>query len=174
MARHRPADRHVLDLDKVSNGFSIQVVSVPSPEEVEVGGGAVGRIVVREFAEGFPMDLTYWGVGQYCASWLKALRFLEGEDDATSCLISSITDPENSNLIFCWPLYRSGDIVYVQNSIIFIEDLDGGFVADEPWRFVEPRSTVDEDGREISEWQTTVDEVRDFLHAVEGDTFTEE
>ncbi|MFF5538371.1 hypothetical protein ACFY71_38975 [Streptomyces cinerochromogenes] len=90
------------------------------------------------------------------------MRVLERGDDATSCLISSITDPANSNFIFCWPLYRSGEMVYVQNSIIFPEDLAEDFDPAGPWRFVEPRSTVDEEGHEISEWQTTISEIRRF------------
>ncbi|MBC2908272.1 hypothetical protein H4N64_43680 [Streptomyces sp. PSKA01] len=114
------------------------------------------------------MALTYWSVEQYQASWVRALRVLAREEVATSCLISSITNPASSNFIFCWPLYRSGEIVYVQNSIIFLEELEGDFDTDEPWRFVEPRSTVDEDGHEISEWQTTIDEVREFLNSVQS------
>ncbi|QWB28247.1 hypothetical protein KJK29_14215 [Streptomyces koelreuteriae] len=114
------------------------------------------------------MDLTYWKVEQYRASWVRSLKALELGGDAASCLISSITNPETSNFIFCWPLYKSGDIVYVQNSIIFLGELEEEFVPDEPWRFVEPRSTVDEDGHEISEWQTTADEVREFLRTVES------
>ncbi|WP_245790373.1 hypothetical protein [Streptomyces monashensis] len=131
--------------------------------EAAAGIGAVGRITVRDFEENFPMDLSYWDVARYQASWVRALKVLEGADDAVSCLISSVTDPANSNFILCWPLYRSGSVVHVQNSIIFLEEIANEFTAEEPWRFVEPRSTVDEDGHEISEWQTTIDEIREFL-----------
>ncbi|MEU0336965.1 hypothetical protein [Streptomyces sp. NPDC006193] len=108
------------------------------------------------------MDLTYWDVGQYQTSWNRSLRVLERGDDATSCLISSITDPAKSNFIFCWPLYRAGEIVHIQNSIIFLEELAEDFNPAEPWRFVEPRSTVDEEGHVISEWQTTISAIRRF------------
>ncbi|MBL1109630.1 hypothetical protein JK361_34480 [Streptomyces sp. 5-8] len=108
------------------------------------------------------MDLTYWDVGQYQTSWAQSLRVLESEDDATSCLISSITDPANINFIFCWPLYRSGDNAHVQNSIIFLEDLAEEFDPSEPWRFMEPRSTVDEEGHEVSEWQTRISQIGRF------------
>ncbi|WP_435283654.1 hypothetical protein [Streptomyces koelreuteriae] len=148
--------------------IDIRVVSAPSPAEAEAGGGAVGRITVRDFEESFPMDLTHWAVEDYQASWVRALRRLERGDGATSCLISSLTNPATSNFVFCWPLYRSADIIYVQSSIIFLEELDQAFVPDEPWRSVGPRATVDEDGNEISEWQTTADEVREFLHRAPG------
>lgn len=109
------------------------------------------------------MDLSYWSVPEYQESWINALTVIDAESDSTSCLISSITDPENSNFIFCWPLYRDGDDVYIQNSIIFLEELSGEFAPEEPWRFVEPRSTVDEDGNKISEWKTSIGAVREFL-----------
>ncbi|MFI1075414.1 hypothetical protein [Streptomyces puniciscabiei] len=152
------------------SAFSIRVVSVPSPTEAEAeaaaGAGAVGRIAAGDFGENFPMDLTYWGVERYQASWSRALKALERADDAVSCLVSSITDPANSNFVSCWPLYRSGSVVHIQNSIIFLEGIAEDFTPDEPWNFVEPRSTIDEDGNEISEWQTSMDEVREFLRSV--------
>ncbi|GAA4301153.1 hypothetical protein GCM10023086_16960 [Streptomyces venetus] len=146
------------------------MVSAPSPaeSEAEAGGDAVGRITVGDFEESFPMDLTYRGVEEYQGSWIRALKRLERGDNATSCLVSSIKNPATSNFVFCWPLYRSGEVVYVQSSLIFLEELDEAFVPDEPWRSVGPRSKVDEDGNEISEWQTTVDELRQFLHRQPG------
>ncbi|MEW2158619.1 hypothetical protein AB0950_25585 [Streptomyces sp. NPDC007189] len=146
-----------------NDAFSIRVVSVPSPSEVAMGGSAVGRITVRDFQDDFLMDLTYWSVEQYEASWVRALQLLETSNDATSCLISSMTDPASSNFVFCWPLYRCGDVVYIQNSIIFMDQLTEQFNPDDPWRSVEQRSTIDEDGHVISEWQTSIDEVRNFL-----------
>ncbi|WP_244501203.1 hypothetical protein [Streptomyces sp. TP-A0874] len=32
----------------------------------------------------------------------------------------------------------------------------------EPWRYVEHRSTVDEDGNRISDWSTSISQVRRF------------
>ncbi|MGA5035848.1 hypothetical protein ACPCA8_02175 [Streptomyces capoamus] len=151
-----------------SDSFSIRVLSAPSAPGAAAGEGAIGCITVGDFEENFLMDLTYWDVEQYQKSWARSLRVLERGDDVTSCLISSITDPADSNFIFCWPLYRSGEIVYIQNSIIFLEDLAEGFNPAEPWRFVEPRSTVDEEGNKISEWQTTISAIRRFSKIPKG------
>lgn len=118
---------------------------------------------MRDFTEDFPMDLTYWSEDNYRDSWTAALHVLDEGRTATTCLISSITDPTNSNFIFCWPLYRDGEDVYVQNSLIFLDELTDEFLPGEPWRSVEPRTTVDEDGNKISEWRTSMDEVRAFL-----------
>ncbi|MGK9460652.1 hypothetical protein ACSLFT_11535 [Streptomyces sp. G6] len=141
--------------------FAIRVLSARRAEGV---GEALGCITVAEFQEQFPMSLSYWDVTAYEASWTQCLKVLvEGGNDATSCLLTSITDPANSNFAFCWPLYRSGGIVHVQNSIIFLDELAEEFEPEEPWRFVGPRATIDEDGQEISEWRTTVPAVERFL-----------
>ncbi|GHJ01090.1 hypothetical protein TPA0906_29550 [Streptomyces olivaceus] len=126
----------------------------------------MGAITVGDFEERFPMSLSYWDVDQYRAGWTRSLGVLvEGGDGAISCLVTSIHDPADSNFVFCWPVYRSGNMVHVQNAIIFLDELEEQFVPAEPWRFVCPRRTVDDDGREISEWQTTISEVENFLRA---------
>ncbi|MFI8350691.1 hypothetical protein [Streptomyces sp. NPDC085596] len=72
------------------------------------------------------MDLSFWTVAYYSRSWERALRELEASENSISCLISSITDPEAADFIFCWPIYREGEAVHVQNSIIFLDGLEPG------------------------------------------------
>ncbi|MEC4016972.1 hypothetical protein [Streptomyces sp. H27-D2] len=83
-------------------------------------------------------------------------------------MTSSITGPENSNFIFCWPLYRSGEDVYVRNSIIFLDELDGRFDPEEPENFMGARHAVNEDGDRISEWSTGLAEISRFLESGMG------
>ncbi|MFI1680952.1 hypothetical protein [Streptomyces sp. NPDC020607] len=110
------------------------------------------------------MDLSYWSADDYRDSWTRALRRLDTErDEIDSCLVTSISNPATANFVFCWPLYRRGTDVYVQNAVIFLGELAEEFRPTEPWLSVEPRGTVDEDGNEISEWRTTIDAVRTFL-----------
>ncbi|MCX4452872.1 hypothetical protein OOK58_12335 [Streptomyces sp. NBC_01728] len=137
-------------------GFAIEVVSA-----------GAGRIVVGDFTEAFPMDLTFWDSEHYEKSWANALRRLEGADVATSCLVSSITDPKTANFVFCWPLYRIRDDVFAQNSLIILNELDNAFDPESPWLSVGPREIVDEDGNKISEWRTDIGTVREF-RAVSG------
>jgi hypothetical protein len=152
-----------------SKGFAIEVVDSDASEDAQrAPSEAVGRITVGEFAETFHMDLSFWNVSDYRRSWKRALQVLAGDETAVSCLISSITDPENSNFIFCWPLYRSGKDVYVQNSVIFLDELDGRFDPEQPWNFVGPRCAIDDDGNRISEWSTGMTELRRFLESDRG------
>lgn len=150
-----------------NEGFAIEAIDeAASGDELPSDSQAVGKIQVGGFTETFVMDLSFWTVDEYRRSWQSALTEIERTEKATSCLVSSITDPATSNFISCWPLYRDGDAVYVQNSIIFLDELDEPFDPREPWRFVEPRSSVDEDGNRISEWVTSLSQVREFRESV--------
>lgn len=151
-----------------TDAFSIEVASDQPPAAMLQEAGATGRITVGDFAESFYMDLSYWSVEEYGRSWRDSLQVIFDGEESDSCLIASITDPDASNFIFCWPLYRRGEDVIVQNSIIFLDELEGDFNPLEPWSSVRPRLTVDKDGNSISEWRTSVSAVRDFLGGCRG------
>jgi len=147
-----------------NSGFSIEVVSFPVSEALPSRGSEVfGRIAVGDFSEMFRMDLSFWGVNEYRRSWRRALQRLNSREVVDSCLVSSITDPSSSNFIFCWPLYRRGEEVFVQNSLIFLDELSEDFDVEEPWLSIGPHVTVNEDGDRISEWRTEILEVRKFM-----------
>jgi hypothetical protein len=152
-----------------NDGFAIEVLDgSASAGAAALPAGAAGRIRVGEFTETFLMDLSFWTVADYRHSWHAALRKLEEAENSTSCLIASITDPAASNFVSCWPMYREGEEVHVQNSIIFLDELDEQFDAQEPWRFVAARSTLDEDANRISEWLTSAAQVRRFRGSAWG------
>ncbi|MET7549685.1 hypothetical protein ABZS94_28600 [Streptomyces sp. NPDC005500] len=127
---------------------------------------AIGQIEIGEFSENFPMALSYWNGGEYRESWELAIRLLVEGEIETSCLVASIGEPTTANFISCWPLYRREEKVFVQNSLIFTNELDEPFDPNQPWLSVEPRTTVDEDGLRISEWETTVSDLREFLQNI--------
>ena len=56
-----------------------------------------------------------------------------------------------------------GDDIFVQNAVIFLEDLTGSFDPARPWLSVHPHASVDEDGNNVSEWLTDLSQVRSFL-----------
>lgn len=146
-----------------TDAFSIEVESDRPPAALLQESGATGRITVGDFAESFYMDLSYWNIEEYERSWRDSLQVIFDGEERDSCLVVSITNPESSNFIFCWPLYRRGDDVIVQNSIILLNELERDFSALEPWASVRSRLTVDEDGNSISEWRTSVSAVRKYL-----------
>ena len=150
--------------------FSVRLVEPPDLSgSVPSVGRAFGRITINDFSEIFEMNLSYWSVDRYMQSWCSAIKELDHSERATSCIVSSITDPANSNFFTCWPMYRDGGDVYVQNRLLFLEELDEEFDEEKPWRHMDPRSVVNEDGMRISEWLTGIDQVREFWKATWGD-----
>ena len=125
---------------------------------------ALGELKLGEDCEHFGSILGFWGVGDYEESWLAALRRLVS-GASISCLATSVIDPSNANFLEVWPLYREEGNVYVQNSLIFPDQLSHEFDPDAPWDSVDPRSVVDEDGQAISEWKVNLNDIREFLES---------
>ncbi|SDI16768.1 hypothetical protein SAMN05421505_13655 [Sinosporangium album] len=152
-----------------NDGFSIELINDPVPEGATSSSSkAVARIRIGSFTETFLMDLSFWSIDEYRRSWESALEEIEGSENATSCLIASITDPAVSNFISCWPIYRDGDVIHIQSPLIILDELDEPFDPREPWRYVEPHRQVDEDGNRISEWVTTASAIRQFRESAWG------
>jgi hypothetical protein len=123
---------------------------------------ALGVIRIGSFRESFSSILGFWSLEDYRANWITATRRLLGVAEV-SCLLTSVPNPAKANFFTVWPLYRSGDHVYVQNQLIFADDLNGDFDPDAPWQYVEPRTTIDEDGTRISEWQVSSVDIEEFV-----------
>jgi CdiI N-terminal domain len=144
--------------------FSIELQS--SPEFTEENGDpaeASGRIIIGDFTETFRVPLGFWGESDYRRSWQLAFEVLKADPSSTSCLMTSMTDPTNSNFLGCWPMYRQGEVVYIQNAIIFLDEIEGPFDPAAPWRYVGPRNQIDEDGNTVSEWATSMDSLKEFF-----------
>jgi hypothetical protein len=145
--------------------FAIELQSQPKADEEGDGGPAeaCGRIVIGDFTETFTVPLGFWGESDYYCSWRQAFEVLAASPTSTSCLMTSMTDPSNSNFLVCWPMYREDENVYIQNAIIFLDEIDGAFDPAAPWSYIGPRLGIDEDGNKISEWLTTMDSLREFF-----------
>jgi hypothetical protein len=144
--------------------FAIEVEQSGSTADAnDSANGAIGRITIGDFSETFEMPLGFWAVSDYRNSWCRAFALLEEGSDSASCLMASMTAPETTNFLFCWPLYRDGETVYVQNSIIFLDEIRSEFDPGRPWLSISSRCTVDDDGNIVSEWTTPMDSIRGFF-----------
>jgi hypothetical protein len=144
--------------------FAIQLQSRQEADE-ESGGPAAasGRVIIGDFTETFRVPLGFWDESDYRRSWRRAFEVLNANPRATSCLMTSMTDPANSNFLTCWPMYREGEDVYIQNALIFLDEIEGDFEVAAPWNSVRPREEIDEDGNRISEWATSMNSLREFF-----------
>jgi hypothetical protein len=125
---------------------------------------AIGVLTLRESSEHFSSPVSFWGVDDYQKSWEAGLRRLLG-GAAVSCLVTSVTDPATANFIEVWPLYGSGDDIYVQNRLLFLDQLPHAFDLSAPWESVGLRRTTTEDGDKISEWRVGLDDIGEFLES---------
>lgn len=149
--------------------FAIELESpTVSVDSAGAADRTVGRIVIGDFVEAFRVPLGFWGESDYRRSWQRAYGVLEGSSTSRSCLMVAMTDPDFSNFLTCWPMYRDGDDVYLQNSLIFLDQLDSAFDVERPWESIGPRSVVDEDGNSISEWATSMGSLREFFGGGSG------
>jgi len=74
-----------------------------------------------------------------------------------------MSDPKVTNFVRVWPLYRIGEVVYVQNRILFLDQIGDQFDPAAPWGGLGPRTTVNEDGDQISEWSIISADIEEFL-----------
>jgi hypothetical protein len=124
---------------------------------------AVGRIVIGDFEETLKIPLGFWGAAEYRQSWRRAFDVIRDNPHSMSCLMVAMTNPEDSNFLECWPMYRDGNFVYIQNSLIFLDELNLRFSTEEPWASLGPRREFDEYGNKISEWKICIESLEDFF-----------
>lgn len=119
-------------------------------------------IIVDDFEETLHLPLSYWSLTDYKKSWSKSLE--EGLSRKThSVLAVSMYNPMQTNFIFTWVLYFEDDNIYVHNNLMFLDECQG-FTSENINKFFEPRTTHNEDGIKISEWNTDLKSVLDFYH----------
>jgi len=140
--------------------FSISIEE-SAPTSSSEQPSVYGRIVATGLNERFLLPVHYWGPEEYSAQWLAAIdELLSGANRAV--LVTSICPPDDPDFGMCWVLYREGKTVYVQNCLLFPEQLSKLADRSELTELVGPRQTVSEDGEQISEWRTTVADIAHF------------
>jgi hypothetical protein len=142
--------------------FSIDLIPDPVPDLDPGVVASLGTIQIGSFQERFIASLMYWSADDYKRHWRQAIeRILHSSD--VSCLITSVVDPTTANHIFWWPMYRVNEYVFIQNQILFFDQLQFPFDEQNPFSSVAERRTIDEDGNRISEWSVQIDELEEFL-----------
>lgn len=138
----------------------------PEDKPVDIEGECVlpALIIIDEFSEMMNIPLSYWNINDYKDNWRCSLE--EGlANKKHAALAVSMYEPANTNFIFTWVLYFSEDVVFVQNSILFLDECPG-FTPENINSFTEPRTTYNEDGMKISEWSTDLKSVISFYHSL--------
>ena len=144
--------------------FNIYLPSETAPESDEQA--VYGKIEIEDFAETFVTSLVTWSREDYESQWYRACqRLVEGATE--SALVASYVDPSMSEFFMWWPLYREGEIVHVRNELVPYSQLTKPFTPNEPWALLKKREIMTDEGLEISEWNTTVEHIQQFLVGLE-------
>lgn len=123
---------------------------------------ALGEISLDDFHEIFRSSLSYWSINEYLLQWREGLqRICDGQHK--SCLVASMFNPISANFIFLWTLYLDGDIVHVQNHLLFLDGLESPFLESDPYASVRNRETINDEGEKISEWDVDTNKIREYL-----------
>jgi len=144
--------------------FSIGLIPDPVPDHVELDPGVVaclGVIQIGSFHERFLASLMYWSTDDYKRHWKLAIERIIHSSNI-SCLITSMIDPSTGTHIFWWPMYRVNENVFIQNQILFFDQLDSPFNELNPFSSVCARETINVNGDVISEWSVRIDEIEEF------------
>ena len=101
--------------------------------------------------ESFDSPYSYWSQAAYLNHWYNSLiRLIEGKKP--TALITSMHEPDRANFIFWWVLYPDGDIVHIQNHVLFIEKLASPFSEKKFYYHISEREFINNEGQKISEW----------------------
>jgi hypothetical protein len=123
-----------------------------------------GKITVSNFYESLIIPIHFWSKGDYLAQWKSALNEIVSSNESRSALIVQMLDPEDMEYVICWPLYRSGDIVYIQNRIIGPGHTRGIFKLEKLEEYIGHRESSTTDGGPVSEWEVSVDAIQASLN----------
>jgi hypothetical protein len=137
-------------------------IGISAEDKYDEQKACYGYIQIGDFREKLEINVSFWMPEDYIAQWNRAiLRIVE--KDEKSCLITSLSSPQDSNFIFWWPMYRNKDTVFIQNGILFLDEISSSFTFENPYEDVPDRETVSEDGEPISEWEISIDALKNYL-----------
>jgi hypothetical protein len=142
-----------------SIAFQQQPLSYPYDDPTTPA--ASGVLVLGDYKEHFLASLYQWGQHDYQRQWRLAVKaLLSGRDKAA--LITEYVSPEFATHLVWWPMYFAGDTVFVQNQLLFYDQLTEPFSEQNALMFVRNRKTTTPQGNKVSEWAVTLSEVEAF------------
>lgn len=143
--------------------FDIRL-SAEVPEEPEEGPSwaLYGSIQIGEFKEIFVASFQAWSPTQYEEQWREAAkRLVDGE--TKSAFVTGFIPPSSGGGFEWWPCYLCGENVRFQNQLRFYDRLPSSFTEDDLYDFIDDREVLSEEGSPISEWEISLQSIREFL-----------
>ena len=120
-----------------------------------------GIIKIGNFQEKFLSSLTFWSSEDYMRHWIKSLKELNVNSKCG--LIIDMYNPQKTDIIEWWILYKIDNYVYLQNSLLFLKYLKGIFNINQISKYVPERQTHTDEGELISEWCISMRTIESFI-----------
>jgi len=141
--------------------FCISVLDLPIDEvygekcmwcQIQIGG----------FSERFSAPVELWSINEYISQWKCAVEDI-ANGASKGFLMAAMRNPDISDFLSVYTLYREADEVFVQNQIVLCNGNEEYIRRGDFIQLIEDRETETEDGEKISEWRTTVGQLKYFL-----------
>ncbi len=143
--------------------FDISFSNEPSRLQDEGWLGLPGVITIGDYSQSFVAPLVSWTRGDYERQWLQAAQRLLGSPRSVA---GFVTQP----LWFWWPAWRADDTIVLTEAWLGAPSHPALHAADgdpgaAPYHVLanEAPRWQDEDGREVSRWAVSVNDMREFV-----------
>ncbi|MCC7363058.1 MAG: hypothetical protein IT303_01705 [Dehalococcoidia bacterium] len=123
---------------------------------------ATGHIIAGDLDERFRMPLSHWSTDEYETQWNEGISRILGGGHASSCLVTSALPYEGGQPILMWTMYRVDGRVYIQQNLSMLGEVGRAIDWNRLYDGIPDIRFTNDEGRLISTWETTVDEVRAF------------
>jgi hypothetical protein len=142
--------------------FSISFLDEPLIYEADdpTYVAAAGKLIIGDWEEIFVSSLHLWSKEDYKAQWLHAIRLLLKENEKAALIVEYL-GPDAGRL-WWWLMYKIESSVFLQEQILFFDQLKEPFSLEKAFSFIRDRRTTNEDGQKISEWNVSLSEVEKF------------
>jgi len=128
---------------------------------------APGLLVMGDSRERFCSSLHQWSKEQYENQWRQAISSLLGGGAKVALIVEYLSRDIASKLEW-WPMYKQGEIVYLQNQLFFYDQVPKPFSLDTPFESLRDGAVVNEEGHRISEWRVSLSEIEQFARTFRG------
>lgn len=143
--------------------FNINFTDAYGIDGVDPSIEKIAEITIGDFHELIVVPIFYWSESDYKKQWHQALSDITKSSNFSCALIVAMHDLKTADYITSWPLYREGDIVYIQNKLLLAEQIGRDFDINKIKTYIGKRETVDEENNAISEWQAGIEDIRDAV-----------
>lgn len=134
----------------------------------EVGNaGHFGEIILGDTTELFVSLVGYWSPADYVHQWRAGIHRLVSQNLPT-CLITSLHDRQEADILSWWLLYPMGSHVRVQDAVLLLDQDRSRFSTTNPYAAIPPWRQFTDDGEPISEWVVPLQDFADYLRSLEG------